>query len=80
MLTGHRLVSESSIVSFINPIQPARSKREYRAEVSSTAKLKGSLLILGKGYTGGGLASRLQEKEDWQVTPIAKSYLEGDNV
>ena len=79
MLTGHRLVSEGSVVVFINLAQSVRSKRDHRSKLLTTANLKGSLLILGKGYTGGALASHLQEKEDWQVTPMSDS-IEGATV
>ena len=78
MLTSVGLVSEGSIVGTINPAQSAHSKTRYRADLLTTAKLKGSLLILGKGYTGGGLASHLQKNEDWQVPPISRLNSNGD--
>ena len=79
MLTGYRLVSEGSVVDLISPAQSARFTRDYRVKRLTTAGLKGSLLILGKGYTGEGLASHLQQDKDWQVTPTVKLNLKGDN-
>lgn len=79
MLTGYRLVSEGSVVDLISPAQSARFTRDYRVKRLTTAGLKGSLLILGKGYTGEGLASHLQQDEDWQVTPTVKLNSRGDN-
>ena len=79
MLTGHHLTSEGSVVLLISPAQSARSTRDNRLKLLTTAGLKGSLLILGKGYTGGGLASHLQQDKDWQVTPTVKLNLKGDN-
>ena len=77
MLTGHCLVSEGSIVSHNNTAQFAPSKTNHRTKLLTTAALKGSLLILGKGYTGGGLASLLHQNEDWQVTPIVRLNFKG---
>ena len=79
MLTGYRLVSEGSVVDLISPAQSTRSTRDCRVKRLTTAGLKGSLLILGKGYTGGGLASNLQQDEDWQVTRTVKLNSRGDN-
>ena len=79
MLTGQHLVPEGSLVVLISPARSNRSKRDFRIKLLTTAGLKGSLLILGKGYTGGGLASHLQQDEDWQVTPIVILNSRGNN-
>ena len=79
MLTGQHLVPEGSLVVLISPARSNRSKRDFRIKLLTTAGLKGSLLILGKGYTGGGLASHLQQDEDWQVTLTLKLNSRCDN-
>jgi len=52
-------------VAWLRSATTVNKRIKFSTHTVCDAERKRKLLILGKGYTGGGLASFLQEDEDW---------------
>lgn len=65
MLITHSPALQGFHANILNLPQSTHRIYSIRPKVPCEAERRHSLLILGKGYTGGGLSNYLQHSEEW---------------